>query len=145
VEAWVVWLVVAAGLAVAEVLTLTLVLGMLGAGALVGALAALLGAPLVGQAVAFAVASAAFVVVVRPVARKHLTGAPRLASGTDALVGRSAVVTEEVAPDRGRVRLGGEDWRARPLDGAHTYALSSSVVVSHVDGATLVVYDPEHP
>jgi membrane protein implicated in regulation of membrane protease activity len=36
--------------------------------------------------------------------------------GSDALVGKKAVVVQEVSADRGLIRLAGEDWSARAYD-----------------------------
>ena len=49
---------------------------------------------------AFAVASAAGLVVVRPIAMRHIKQPPLLRTGTSALVGRSAKVVEEMTDGR---------------------------------------------
>jgi membrane protein implicated in regulation of membrane protease activity len=55
--------------------------------------------------------------------------------GTEALVGRPAVVTSDCAP-YGQVRIAGELWGARCEAGARA---GDEVVVRQVDGLTLVV------
>jgi membrane-bound serine protease (ClpP class) len=55
--------------------------------------------------------------------------------GTEALVGRVAVVTAECLPE-GQVRVAGEIWRARCPSGA---AVGDEVVVRAVDGLMLEV------
>jgi membrane protein implicated in regulation of membrane protease activity len=139
---WVLWLVVAGGLLIAELFTLTFVLGLLSAAAVVAALAAVLDAPLALQIGVFGVASAFGFVLVRPLERMHRQR-PALTTGTAALTGRRAVVTEAVTDHAGRVKLGGESWAARPLTPGTTLEVGASVLVSKVDGATVVVYSEE--
>ncbi|TDQ48783.1 NfeD family protein [Actinorugispora endophytica] len=140
---WVVWLVVAVALGVAELFTLTLALGLLAAAALVAGVAGALGLGLVPQVLAFTATAAAGLLVVRPIARRHMTQPPILRSGTDALVGRSALVLEEVTGDGGRIRLSGEEWSARALDESLTIPPGVHVDVMEIEGATAVVYPRE--
>ena len=139
---WVVWLVVAGGLLLAEMLTLTFVLGLLSAAAGLTAIAAVLDAPVAAQIAVFGVSSAVLFVLVRPFERRHHQ-APAISTGTAALTGRTAVVTEAITDHGGRVKLGGESWAARPLAPGMTVPTGASVVVTKVDGATLVVYPEE--
>lgn len=139
---WVVWLVVAGGLMLAELFTLTFVLGMFSVAALVAAAAAAVGTGLVGELAAFAGTSALLWVLVRPLERMHRRQ-PALPTGTAALTGRHAVVTEQVTPHSGRVTLGGESWLARTLAPGAALPAGSHVAVAHVDGATLVVFPEE--
>ena len=139
---WVVWLVLSGGLLLAEVLTLTFVLGLLSAAAAVTALAALVDVPVAGQVGVFGVSSAVLFVLVKPFERRHQQ-ARAITTGTAALTGRSALVTEEVTDHGGRVKLGGESWAARPLSPGLTLAVGSSVGVAKVHGATLVVFPEE--
>lgn len=52
-EAWIVWLIVAAALGVAELFTLTLALGLLAVAAAAAGLAGLAGLPLLAQVLVF--------------------------------------------------------------------------------------------
>ena len=107
-ESWIVWLVLAAVLGVAEIMTTTLAFGLIAAGAVVAGVVGVAGAGLPFQLIAFAVASAAGLGVVRPIAVRHIKQPPLLRTGTSALVGRSAKVVEEITDDGGKVRIGGE-------------------------------------
>jgi membrane protein implicated in regulation of membrane protease activity len=114
---WILWLVLAAALLIVEVLsqmvwTLCIAVGCLGA--LVGDLC---GASLELQLIILAiVAVAAFIVVVPYVKRWHernviKEGGASL-TGMDALIGRKAVVTEDVRPgEKGRARIDGDVWQ----------------------------------
>jgi membrane protein implicated in regulation of membrane protease activity len=141
VAAWVVWLVVAALLAVGEVLTLGLVVGLVALGAVAGALAALAGAGIVLQAIAFLVASVALLGLVRPIARAHLRQPRSLRTGTAALVGARALVLERVDMHGGRVKIGGEVWSARAYDEAQVIEPGATVEVFQIQGATALVYE----
>jgi membrane protein implicated in regulation of membrane protease activity len=139
---WVIWLVLAGVLLLAELVTLTFVLGLLSAAAALTALAAVLDAPVAGQIAVFGVSSGVLFLLVRPFERRH-NQAAAITTGTAALTGRTAVVTVEITDHAGRVKLGGESWAARSLTPGTTVPTGTSVVVTTVDGATLVVYPEE--
>lgn len=138
----VLWLVLAVALCVGEVVTLDLVLLMLAGGALAGGAAALVTAALPVQAGAAALAALVLLVLVRPVARRHLE-VPGLPSGADRLRGRTALVVEPVTASGGQVRVDGELWRARPFPTGTEVPAGRTVVVAQVEGATLHVYPEE--
>jgi len=140
---WLVWLAVAVLLGVAEFFTLTLAFGLLAGAATVAAVAAGAGAPLLVQVAAFAVTGSVGLVVVRPIAMRHMAQPPLIRDGTDALVGRLAVVTSEVTDVRGLIRLSGEEWSARSFDEQQVIPVGVRVDVMEIDGATAVVYPRE--
>ena len=144
-EPWVIWLLLAAALAVAEVLTVTLVLGLLAVAAVLAAGADLIGLPVAAQVLVFAAAGAGLTLAVRPVAKRHLTTGPAVRTGVAALTGRPALVTQQIDRTGGRVKLGGESWAARALDPTTPLPEGTAVTVADVDGATLVVYQSELP
>jgi membrane protein implicated in regulation of membrane protease activity len=137
---WIVWLIVAAVLGVAELLTTTLALGLIAAAAVVAAVVAVFHLDLALQLAAFVVAAAAGLGIVRPIAIRHLKQPPALRTGTAALVGRSAIVLEEVTEHSGRVRIGGEEWSSRAYDESLVIPVGTKVDVMQIDGATAVVY-----
>ena len=137
-----VWLVLAGGLLVAELFTLTFVLGIVSVAALVTAGVAALDAPVAGQVAVFGVTNAVLFMLVKPFERRQRQ-APALTTGTAALVGKQALVLEAVTADGGRVKLGGESWAARATVPGLTLDVGSHVSVDRVDGATLVVYPEE--
>jgi membrane protein implicated in regulation of membrane protease activity len=142
-ESWIVWLVLAALLGVAELMTTTLALGLLGAAAVVAAIVGAVGLGLPFQIAAFAVAAGAGLGVVRPLAVRHIRQPPVLRTGTSALVGRSATVVEEVTPHAGQVRIRGEVWSARSYDEAQVIPVGSTVDVFAIEGATALVHPRE--
>jgi len=140
---WIAWLIVAAVLGVAEVMTTTLAFGLLAVAAVVAAVVGGVGLGLPFQLVAFAVAAGAGLGVVRPLAVRHIRQPPLLRTGTSALVGRPATVTEEVTPLAGRVRIGGEVWSARSYEESQVIPAGSAVDVYAIEGATALVHPRE--
>jgi membrane protein implicated in regulation of membrane protease activity len=140
---WIVWLVLAAVLGVAEIMTTTLAFGLIAAGAVVAGVVGVAGGGLPFQLIAFGVASAAGLGLVRPIAVRHIKQPPLLRTGTSALVGRPAKVVEEVTDDGGKVRIGGELWSARPYDESQVIPVGSSVDVFAIEGATALVHPRE--
>lgn len=114
-DPWLIWLIIAAVLAVAEIFTLTAALGMLSVTALVTAGAAAVGLPVPLQLVVFTVAAVASMVFVRPITVRHLLHPQAERFGIDALVGKAAYVVSEVTGLGGRVRIDGEEWTAAPM------------------------------
>jgi membrane protein implicated in regulation of membrane protease activity len=142
-SAWVIWLIIAAVLGIAEVITLTLALGLLAVGALVGAVIASAGLPPIIQLIAFGVTSAAGLAAVRPLAVRYLRQPPLLRSGTDALVGREALTLTEVSRHSGRVRIGGEEWTARPYAPGVVIPEGADVDVLAIEGVIALVHPRE--
>jgi membrane protein implicated in regulation of membrane protease activity len=140
---WIIWLIVAAVLGLAEVLTATLAFGLVAVAALVGAGVGAAGGNVALQFGAFAVASAAGLGAARPFAMRHIRQPPLLRTGTAALVGRPAYVLEEVTAQSGRVRIGGEEWSARPYDETLVIPAGSTVDVLQIEGAKALVYPRE--
>ncbi|GAA3842613.1 NfeD family protein [Streptomyces phyllanthi] len=139
IDAWVWWLVGATGLGIALVVTAMPELGMLAVGAVAGALTAGLGGGIVLQVIVFAVVSTALIAVVRPIAARHRSQRPQLATGVDALKGKHAVVLERVDGMGGRIKLAGEVWSARALDAAQAYEVGEEVDVVDIEGATAII------
>ena len=139
VDSWAWWLVVGAGLCIPLVITAMPEFGLLAAGAGVAAIAAALGGSVMLEIVIFAVASVALLVVVRPIALRHLRQGPVVRTGVDALKGASAVVLERVDSGGGRIKLQGEVWSARALYDEQSFEPGRRVDVVDIEGATAVV------
>jgi membrane protein implicated in regulation of membrane protease activity len=141
--AWIVWLIVAAALGVAELMTTTFALGIIAVAAIVAAGTSALGLELPFQLLAFVAASGAGLGFVLPIARRHIKQPPLLKTGPAALVGRHAQVLEEVTGQGGRVRIGGEVWSARSYDEDLVIPAGRTVDVLQIEGATALVYPRE--
>jgi membrane protein implicated in regulation of membrane protease activity len=142
-DLWAIWLIIAVLFGVAEIFTLTAALGLLGGAAVIASASAAMGLPPPLQFVVFAAASAAGVVVLRPIARRHMSAPRRRDFGVDALVGKPAYVLREVTGRDGRVRIGGEEWTARAIDDSVVIPAGATADVLQIDGATAVVYPRE--
>jgi membrane protein implicated in regulation of membrane protease activity len=138
---WFVWLLVAVGLAVGEIFTPGLFfLGPVALAAGAAAIAAALSGTLAALVV-FLACSALSLAFLRPIARSHLR-LPQLArTGTAALVGRRAVVLRRVDSGDGLVRIGGEDWSARPFVDGSVIEVGTPVDVVEIQGATALVME----
>ena len=137
---WVVWLVAAIALAVGEVLTPGLFfLGPVALAAVLAAVASALGAGAVLSLIVFLVAAVGSLAFLRPIARRHVRLPALSRTGTDALVGRKAVVTRRIDAHGGRIRIGGEEWSARSYLDGQVLEEGASVDVIQIEGATALV------
>ena len=140
--AWLIWLIGAGLFAAGEVVSLDLVLLMFAGGALGGMTVALLGGPTVLQLVAFIVVSGLLLVLVRPIAQKHLTErSPLQLDGVETLIGRTATVTRDVDASGGRIRMGADEWSARTQHSGESFPVGETVRILQVEGATAIVGD----
>src|SRR3954452_5813646 len=101
--AWLVWLIIAGVLAAGETASGTFVLVMMAGGALGGAITAGAGGALLLQIIVSLVVTLGLVWFVRPIAVRHLHPGPAAITGSEALVGREALVLSTVTRDGGRV------------------------------------------
>lgn len=134
-DAWVVWAVLAVGLGILELLTLDLTLLMLAGGAAAGAATGWVGGPVWLQMLVAGATSVGLLGVVRPLALRHRRTPADLRTGSAALVGREALVIEDVTDVSGLIKLNGETWTARSFDRS-TIPAGSTVQVLEIDGAT---------
>jgi membrane protein implicated in regulation of membrane protease activity len=136
---WVYWIIAAGALAAGEMATMGFFLGPIAIAAVLAAVVALLGGGVALQLAVFSVASIASVVVLRPIARRHMHTPARLRTGTAALVGAKALVLERVDVNGGSVKIGGEIWTARAYDDDAVMEPGMRVDVMKIDGATALV------
>ena len=136
---FVVWIVAAVLLAIGEVLTPgAFFLGPVALAAGAAAIVALVAGG-VASTIVFIVAALLSLAVLRPIARRHVRMPQLTRTGTDALIGRRAVVTRRVDAAGGRVRIGGEEWSARAYLDDGVYAEGATVDVVRIEGATALV------
>ncbi|TVV75155.1 NfeD family protein [Sphingomonas solaris] len=132
------WLIAALALATAEIVAPGVFLIWLGAAAAVaGILTALLGLPLLGQVIVFAVASVAGVYAARRWFQRNpgISPDPLLNDRAGQLIGMLVTVVEPIAADRGRVRVGDGVWNAAGIDAVP----GETVRVIGAHGTTLLV------
>src|SRR5215210_2248062 len=139
---WLLWTLIAVALAVGELFTPGLFfLGPVALAALAAALTDALGGGAGLTLIVFIAGSVASLGVLRPVARRHVRMPALARTGTDALVGRTAVVLRRVDDDGGRVRIGGEEWSARAYLEGQVFDEGTRVDVVKIEGATALVVE----
>lgn len=137
---WLWWVGAALAFGIVEMTTLDLIFLMLALGALVAAVVAGAGIPLVLQVLIFAVSAGLFVFALRPVALKYLRLEGKGAKmGIEGHLGQTATVLTEVTDRTGLVKLRGEQWTARAELEGSSYPVGDLVTVVRIDGATAVV------
>jgi membrane protein implicated in regulation of membrane protease activity len=138
---WVIWAIVAVALAVGEIFTPGLfVLGPIALAAVAALLVAAVGAGAVVQLIVFIAGALASLALLRPLARAHLRMPAALRTGSAALVGTKATVLKRVDDNGGLVKIGGEDWTARPYTDGEVFEPGAKVEVAEIKGATALVY-----
>ncbi len=132
-----VWLAVAFVSAIVEVSVPHFGFAFVGAGAVVAAALAFFGFSVPMQLAAFVVVMTASIVLLRSGLLAAISGRG-LPSRVEPLVGRQAVVTQDIDPmlGTGRITVGGEDWAARSAD---TIATGTTVRIVGADGIVLEV------
>jgi membrane protein implicated in regulation of membrane protease activity len=137
---WEGWLGLAVLLGALELVSLDLFLAMLAGGAVVGAIAALIGAPVALQVVLALISAVGLLGVIRPNVVRRLHQGPDLKTGAEALIGKRATVLRELAHGTpGRVKIGGEEWTAEPYDEDDRIEAGEVVDVVQIKGATAYV------
>jgi membrane protein implicated in regulation of membrane protease activity len=141
-DPWVLWVIAGVILAIGEISTLSLFLGPFALGAFAAAVASAAGAGAVLPWVLLLILSILVLLAVRPIARAHRQTPAQLRTGTAALVGQEGFVVESIeGPENvGRVKIAGEVWTARTLDGDPIEA-GRHVHVVEIKGATALVME----
>jgi membrane protein implicated in regulation of membrane protease activity len=137
------WLLLAAGFGIGELLTGSFFLAPFAVGGAAAAAVEALGAGGdVGIAV-FASISILTLLTVRPLLMSRINNAPSLRTGATALVGKTATVVERISNHEavGCVRIGSEVWTARSLDDDREIAVGVRVHVVDIRGATALVIE----
>jgi membrane protein implicated in regulation of membrane protease activity len=137
------WLVIAAVCLAVEFGHRAFIAMFLSIGAVVTAIAAVSGAPVIVQIPVFLAATALSMTALRPTIMRALNkGGPRLVSGIRKHVGHEAVIAERVVgtTQPGRIKLDGEMWKAISLD-EKTIEPGTPVLILSLEGTTFVVDD----
>lgn len=134
-----VWLVLFVLFGAAEALTVGLVSIWFAAGALAALLSTFFTDNVWLQAVIFLVVSAVTLALVRPLARKYFSPS-RTATNADRLIGRNALVTEEIddLTATGAVKIDGAEWTARSESSA-PIPVGETVTILRIEGVKLIV------
>lgn len=145
---WLIWLILAAIFAVAEVFTTGFVLLWFGVGAAVAALLALLGVEsLAAQVTAFLIVSVILVIASRTIFERFLVRSSRdneLKTGVAQMIGQVATVTEASrgSLNEAAVKVYGSVWTALPLSDEAPLQEGERVVIERIEGNTVYVRRP---
>ena len=137
------WLIVAAGLLIGEMLTVTFFLLPFAVGAIAALVANLIGLSLTVQWFVFLILSIIALAAFRPLA-KRLTRGDSAKVGVDRLSGLDAVIIDQPAPEGlRRAKVSGETWNVALEQGfewmTNDLQVGEHVYVLHVEGTRLIV------
>ena len=134
---WSTWMIAAGVLLVLEIVSpgtfffICLAIGAVGAG-----IVSLITMNLWIQVIVFTIISVASMYFVRPFAKKYFNQTVKK-SNVDALIGKTAVVVEQIEPLRsGMIKIDGDLWRA---ECDNTVASGEQVEITAIDGTKLMV------
>lgn len=133
------WLVAIIAFAVLESVTAQFVSIWFAGGAFVALIAHLLGASQLVQWITFAVASAIILILTRPIV-KRLTKSDVSVTGTDMLIGKSAVMTKstDLRGELGEAKADGKIWTVNSADG-EPIEDGAVVTIEKIQGVKLIV------
>lgn len=138
---WQIWIVAGIALFIWEIFTPGFFVASIGIGAFIASICAALGFSFTIQIVALAVGLVLSMVFIRPLLyKKGKKSSKAQLTGVDALIGKDALVIQQIENSRtlGRVRIGGEDWKAMSSNG-EIIAQDTLVTVNRIIGATAYV------
>mgnify|MGYP003470099601 FL=1 len=133
---WLIWLSAGIILAILEVFTPGFFIVGIGVSLVITALPAAMGLPFWVQLLVCGVMILIFFLLVRPLVMK-IPHSDSKKTGTAALMGEEGIVVETITRiEGGRVKVGGEVWKAKSDE---TIEKDSLVIVTGVEGVTLNV------
>lgn len=137
---WALWLGLGLVLATCEMLTLDLTLLMLSGGAF-AALATSLVLPdaWIVQLLVGLVVSVGLLFFLRPTLLQKVRDMPGYRSSIDTIIGSRGIAAAAIDGQNGQVKVGGDTWAARTAAPGLHVRTGDEVVVTAVDGVTLVV------
>lgn len=133
------WIVLAVIFIIVEGVTTTLVTIWPAFGAIAAAVAASCGADWLTQLLIFLILSLVLLFATRPLAKKLLKK-DRQPTNSDRLIGKTALVTENIFPaeNQGRVKIDGKSWAARSKS-EEEIPEGTRVTVLAIEGVKLIV------
>jgi len=133
------WLIAMVLFGVLEAVTVGLTYIWFALGALGALAAAAASAPVIVQIVVFLGVSFLTLLLVRPLAQRFVNDR-KVATNADRVIGREAVVTEDIdnIQGKGRVSISGADWTAKTEDDRPIPA-GSKVQVLRIEGVKVIV------
>lgn len=139
IEIWWIWMALAAILLIAEIFTAGFFLLWFSIGAAGAGILALLGVGRPGQLAVFILGSGILFVFGRRFAERVTEKQPP-GVGADRFIGQDGIVVEKIdnATNKGRIRIGQDDWRATSENG-DVIPENALIKVVRVDGTRAIV------
>lgn len=141
-EAWIIWLIIAAFLVIVEVLTQMIWALCLSIGAIGAFVSSLCGVSAEWQLTVLVIMAVIAYIVLLPYYNKRAkkASAKTARTGMDALLGRRATVTNEIRPgEMGRARIDGDNWQVVAPGATETIKPGEQVCVTAFDSNILTV------
>lgn len=144
-DTWVIWLIIIGVLLIIEVLTQMMWALCLAVGCIAGIIGSLCGLTVLWQIIITSIASIAAYILLVPLFQKwHALSVDKKGkkarTGMDALLGRKAIISEEITPERlGRARIDGDNWQVKSTGEPKTIKRGTEVVVTGYDSIILEV------
>lgn len=140
-EIWHLWIISALVLFIVEIFTPGFLVACFGISCLVTGLVAFLGMGIKVQIIILSVSTLAVFFGIRPLILKYFySSAKDIKTNVHALIDKTGRVLERIDPmtDKGRVIIGGEDWKAVSIDET-TIEKDNKIIVVKVEGTKLFV------
>ena len=139
-EAWHILVTLGIIAFIAEIFTAGFISGSIGIGLLFAALGSYLSFDTEWQILLFAFGIILTYFLMRPIIMKYAYRNNKVKTNQDALIGRNGIVTEEInnKPNTGRVRIDGDDWKAKTIND-DTIQVGATIEVVEVDSVVLIV------
>ncbi len=138
---WIIWVAVGLLTILVETLTLGFAVICFSVGAFAAAVVAYFGAGVGWQLALFSLVSVISLVSVRPIAVRYFSSSKfsSAATNVNALIGRRAIVTQQIEGGAGRVRIDGDDWMVEIDDLGAFIPVGTKVEVVGVESVVLNV------
>tara|TARA_B110000967_G_C18714390_1_gene474382 strand:+ start:32 stop:472 length:441 start_codon:yes stop_codon:yes gene_type:complete len=137
---WHWWMYAAILLFILELFTPGFILACLGVGAVTASFLAYIGFNLDTQLIGFAVTTLLSLFIIRPMLYKKGAAQDKIKTNTDALINRTARVTEEInwEVNSGRVSIDGDIWRAKSSS-EEIIIVNEQVIVESIESTIVTV------
>lgn len=139
ISAAVIWLVIAIIFGIIEACTMGIATIWFAGGAVVSAIAAMLGASVLIQVILFFAVSLLLLYFTRPLVKSKLkVGSEK--TNTEVLIGKEAIVTSEIPEmGSGQVKINGLVWTAISSDRHTCIPEGTTVIINRIEGVKLIV------
>jgi len=140
-EVWHIWVIVAIVLFIAEIFTTGFLLACFGVACLATGLISFFELGVKVQIITFSILTLVVFFGIRPFVLKYFySSTGKIKTNVDALVGKTGIVSERIDPstNKGRVIIGGEDWKGLSIGGS-VIEIGQKITVVKVAGTKLLV------